>query len=103
LDVCRDLEALEAIDRSLLRGRTVAIHAADATEAEAFKGTMASWGCLLMVLVLFLFVVLSVAQGLGSRWVVGRWWAGGLVLLIGLFLAAQALCVLVREAKPSEK
>ena len=50
IDVCHDLEAAEAIDRSLSRGRTVNVTTDEPTEEEAFKGVMAAGGCLTLAI-----------------------------------------------------
>jgi hypothetical protein len=100
LDHCRDLEAIEAVDRSLLKGRSVAIHADEATEEEAFKGTMASAGCLVLMLVLLMLVGVLFVEGLQlpiRKLALWRFWPVGLVVCILMFLLLQTLGVLVRK------
>lgn len=62
IDVCHDLEAAEAIDRSLVRGRTVNVTTDEPTEEEAFKGVMAAGGCLTLVAALGLFLLAGMVE-----------------------------------------
>ena len=108
LDLCRDLEAIEAIDRSLLKGRSVAVHAEETSEEESFKGTMASAGCLVLLLVLLAFGGVLLVEGLQlpiRKFAIWRLWPVGLVVCILGFLLLQSLGVLVCKpaAEPSEK
>jgi hypothetical protein len=64
IDVCHDLEAAEAIDRSLIRGRTVNVTTDEPSEEEAFKGIMAAGGCLTLVISLGLFLLAGVVEAL---------------------------------------
>jgi hypothetical protein len=100
LDSCRDLEVVEAIDRSLLRGRTVAVHAEETTEAESFKGAMASGGCIILMLVLLAFLGVLAVEGLKlpiRSLPIWKAWPAVLVLLVLLFLGLQSLQVLVKR------
>jgi hypothetical protein len=49
LDACRAVEAMEAIDRSLVRGRAIDLHNEEHSEQSSFKGIMASAGCLMLL------------------------------------------------------
>jgi predicted dehydrogenase len=64
IDVCHDLEAAEAIDRSLIRGRTVNVTTDEPSEEEAFKGIMAAGGCLTLVVSLGLFLLAGAVEAL---------------------------------------
>lgn len=64
IDVCHDLEAAEAIDRSLVRGRTVNVTTEEASEEESFKGVMAAGGCLTLVCALGLFLLAGLVEAL---------------------------------------
>src|SRR5207244_3847596 len=58
LAACRDQEAAEAVDRSLMRGRTIELFNEEHTEEASFKGVMAMGGCLvLLVAICVLFFV----------------------------------------------
>lgn len=94
-DTCRDLESLEAIDRSLARGRTVALHAEETDEAEAFKSVMASGGCLILSLIPVLLVAGIALDQLGLTFI-RRWWVPGLIALIVVFLLLQSLRLFTR-------
>ena len=105
LDLCRDLEAIEAIDRSLLKGRSVAIHAEETTEEESFKGAMASAGCLVLMLVLMAFGGVLLVEGLQlplRKFVIWRYWPVGLVVGILIFLGLQTLRGLVRKPRAED-
>ncbi len=103
LDSCRDLEVIEALDRSLLKGRTVAVHADETSEEDAFKGVMASGGCIVLMLVLLAFFVVVLVEGLrlplreSPLW---KAWPVVLVVLIGGFLALQSLRGLTKRQTP---
>jgi hypothetical protein len=75
LDSCRNVEAMEAIDRSIERSRTIQLYNEELSEAASFKGTMAVWGCLLLMLTLFVFIAVGVLplllgfkKGSGNPW-----------------------------------
>ncbi len=50
LDSCQEIEIAEAVPRSLRRGRTIDLYPQQPSEEQTFKGLMASWGCLLLML-----------------------------------------------------
>lgn len=105
LNACRDQEAAEAIDRSLLRGRTIELFGEDHTEEESFKGVMAMGGCLLLVMALGVLFVATIVEGLRlplRDWVVWKFWPVYLLLPIGVFLLLQLLQLAIkREQVPS--
>jgi hypothetical protein len=94
LAVCRDQEAVEAVDESLLRGRAVELLNEPHTEEASFKGVMALSGCALLLGMLLMVVVVAVVEGLRlpiRRW---SWWPQWPGLLLGaaiLFLFLQLL------------
>jgi myo-inositol 2-dehydrogenase/D-chiro-inositol 1-dehydrogenase len=73
-DVIQSLELTEALEKSLRRGRVVRLNLEGRSESAAFKGTMASIGCALLVAALLLFVasavVLKFAEASGLTWLV---------------------------------
>ena len=73
-DVIQSLELTEALEKSLRRGRVVRLNLEGRSESSAFKGTMASIGCALLVATVFLLassaVVLKFAKDSGLTWLV---------------------------------
>ena len=49
LQACRAVEAMEAIDRSLSRGRAIELYNEEPSEESSFKGIMAASGCLMLL------------------------------------------------------
>jgi myo-inositol 2-dehydrogenase/D-chiro-inositol 1-dehydrogenase len=101
VDACRAVELAETIDRSLAKGRTIELHLEDHSEQATFKGTMTSLGCGLLVVALVIMLLAAVAARMGLP--LARHWATALVVLLGLFLALQALRLVfpAREQSPS--
>ena len=100
LDACRAQEAAEAIDRSLLRGRTIELFGEDHTEEESFKGVMAMGGCLLLVMALAVLFVATIVEGLRlplRDWAVWKFWPVYLLLPIGVFLLLQLLQLAIKR------
>jgi myo-inositol 2-dehydrogenase/D-chiro-inositol 1-dehydrogenase len=89
LDACRSVELAETIARSLKRGRTIELHYEDFSEQSTFKGMMTSLGCGLLVAALFIMLLAAVGGRLGLPF--ARHWVTLLLLLLGSFLALQAL------------
>jgi hypothetical protein len=91
---CRDQEAAEAVDRSLLKGRTIELFHEEHTEAASFKGIMAMGGCLLLVLAICVLLLVTLVEGLQlplrnlAAW---RLWPLYLLMPIGAFLLLQFL------------
>lgn len=104
--VTHSLEVREAAEKSLRRGRLVRLNLDGRGEKTAFKGTMASLGCGLLLGGLFLMIfsaaILSVADasGLGrfAHWITKLPWV--LAGLMVLFLLIQLLAfVIPRESE----
>lgn len=106
LDSCRDLELLEAVDRSVLRGRTVILNTVETSEDDAFKSLMASGGCLVLMLVLLGLFVVVMVEGFQiplretSLW---KAWPIALVGIVLLFLAGQSLRILTTSPRASDE
>lgn len=49
LHACRAVEAMEAIDRSVARGRAIELYNEEPSEESSFKGIMAASGCLMLL------------------------------------------------------
>lgn len=94
LAACRDQEAAEAVDRSLLRGRTIELFHEEHSEASSFKGIMAMGGCLLLSLALCALLLMSVIDGLQlplRNLQAFRAWPLYLLVPIAAFLLLQLL------------
>jgi hypothetical protein len=104
LAACRDQEATEAIDRSLIRGRTIELYHEEHTEAASFKGIMAMGGCLLLVLALCFLLLVTVVEGLRlpvrnlPAW---RAWPLYVLIPIGAFLLLQLLGFVAKQRQPA--
>jgi hypothetical protein len=61
---CRDIETAEAVERSVRRGRTIALHQEEHTEERTFKGIMSVGGCGLLLVALTILVVGGIWEGL---------------------------------------
>jgi cytochrome c biogenesis protein ResB len=81
LAACRSMEAVAAVEKSLQRGRTIELNQAEQTEEHAFKGVMASAGCLILMLLLVAMFVVS---------------------LLGIFLAMQFLQTVIEKPRPGD-
>jgi predicted dehydrogenase len=105
LNACRAVEAMEAIDRSLARGRAIDLYNEEHSEQSSFKGIMAAGGCLILLITLAVVSfagVLAVIVPPGkpreddparygafhSYW---TWLQVCLLVPLGLFLLAQLL------------
>jgi len=102
LAACRSLEVLAAVERSLQRGRTIELNQAEQTEEHAFKGVMASAGCLILMLLLLAMFVVSLVEGLqlplrkSPLW---RAWPLALVIPLAIFLAMQFLQTIIEKPR----
>jgi predicted dehydrogenase len=96
-DATRALELVEAVERSLNRGRSVELQQQDTGEAATFKGLMASAGCLLLLSAVAALVAALVANRLGVPW--ARWIVYGLIGVLGLFLVVQFLQLAIPRNK----
>jgi hypothetical protein len=100
VDAARAVELAETIDRSLQKGRTIELYYEDYTEAGTFKGTMASLGCGLLLLGLFLMGAVGIIEqifGVAST----RFWPYLLAGLLGGFLLLQLLLFVSPRREPA--
>ncbi len=95
VDAARSVELAETIDRSLKKGRTIELYYEDYTETGTFKGTMASVGCGLLLLGLFLVGAVAIVEQMGVPYL--RSWPYLLVGVLGVFLASQLLMLASRK------
>jgi hypothetical protein len=102
-DAARAIELTETIERSLAKGRTIALHEQDYSAAATFKGLMTSLGCALLLIALGAFVVAALAANLlkhaglaRAAEIVGRV-PYVLLVLFAIFLALQFLIRLTAQ------
>ncbi len=104
-EAARSVELAEAIDRSLVKGRTIELHNEEFTDIGTFKGTMTSVGCGLLlaglIAVFSLGIIEAVARHLGFPAVADalRFWPYWLAGLLIVFLLMQ---LVLKLAAPSE-
>ena len=87
LEIIHSLEVTEALEKSLRRGRLVRINLEGRDESTAFKGTMVSLGCALLMGGTFLLVVSAVVLKLAQ--------ASGLTRLATIFEKVPAVLAVV--------
>lgn len=93
LDATRSVEIAQTMLRSLAKGRVLDLVREEFSEEGTFKGTMAAWGCgLLIVTVVSLCAVLILLQ-LGMPLV--QMWPYFLLAVLALFLVFQVLVWIV--------
>jgi hypothetical protein len=99
----RAMEVVDAVELSLQKGRTVEVHQQKLTEQLAFRGTMAAFGCGLMLLVTLAAVVVGIVGGVESllekRLIQG--WAAAILVVLAGFLALQVVPFLSKKRQPS--
>ncbi|MBC8351799.1 MAG: hypothetical protein H8E66_07405 [Planctomycetes bacterium] len=61
--VCHDLDAMEQIERSLRRKRTIEFRRDAQNEEGAFKGIMSAGGCVVLMLALLLLMAFAIVEG----------------------------------------
>ncbi len=99
-DATRSIELTETVTRSLKKGRTIKLHAEGRGEEDAFKGTMATLGCGILIGIMFLLFGLAaafyIARVSGIKWVnnIASWlgyWPYALLAVLVAFLLIQFL------------
>ncbi len=87
----RAMEVVDAVELSLQKGRTIEVYQQQLTEQLAFRGTMAAFGCGLLLLGLVLMFVAGIAGG--ADWILQRPVIGGwpifLLAVLAFFLLLQ--------------
>jgi hypothetical protein len=94
MDACRDLEATSVIDRSLEKGRAIALYTDGVSEEQSFKGVMAVGGCLVLAATMAGLTVVVLVEALQlelRRSPFWRAWPLYLVAPVLVFLALQTL------------
>ncbi|MCE9548225.1 MAG: hypothetical protein K8T25_22360 [Planctomycetia bacterium] len=108
-DATRSLELVEAVEKSLKKKRTISLRFEGRGETAAFKGTMASVGCGLLIASMGLTVCAVIALGIASRTgaqgVVNvlKWWPAGLLAMLSIFLVLQLLRFIIPSDGPGNK
>lgn len=95
----RAMEVVDAVELSLQKGRTIEVFQQQLTERLAFRGTMAAFGCGLLLLAFFAVLVVAVlggAEGILQEKIAPSW---PIIMLAGLafFLLLQAVPFLVQR------
>ncbi|MEX2092133.1 MAG: hypothetical protein WD971_05620 [Pirellulales bacterium] len=94
------MEIVDTIELSLQKGRTIEVHQQRLTEQLAFRGTMAAFGCgLLLVMFLVLVAAGVVGDVLGVP--LKDYWPIALLAVLAVFLLMQALPWLVKRRRPA--
>ena len=103
VDAARSVELAETIDRSLRKGRTIELYFEEYTEESTFKGTMASIGCGLLLLGMFVMGAVAIAEQIGVPYT--RLWPYVLAGVLGIFLVLQLLMLVFRrgDASPQDE
>ncbi|TSA06652.1 MAG: hypothetical protein D4R77_05855 [Planctomycetaceae bacterium] len=108
-DACRAIELAETVPRSLDRNRSIELHREEFSEIGTFKGTMASLGCGLVLIVLgVLFVATllgAIAREAGwewAEWIAGIW-PQVVLSILGMFLALQILPWFIEDRRKSDR
>jgi hypothetical protein len=100
------MEVVDTIELSLQKGRTIEVHEQRLTEQLAFRGTMAAFGCGLLLFTLFAFVAAGLLGDLFGFFgiPIKQIWPAALLIVLALFLLMQALpwWVTRRRPKPVE-
>ena len=93
------MEIVDTIELSLQKGRTIEVHEQRLTERLAFRGTMAAFGCGLLLVMFFGLVVAGlVGDVMGVP--LKSFWPIALLVVLALFLLMQALPWLVKRKQP---
>lgn len=105
-DAIRSLELTEGLLRSLRRDRTIEIRADASSEVGAFKSTMASVGCFLLIGGLVLMVLAAIVAGVAHRFgfarlaeIAGGSWYWILIATMGGFLVLQLLRFVIPDER----
>lgn len=101
LEACRSLETLAAVEKSLQRSRTIELSQSEQTEEHAFKGVMASTGCLLLMLILLAIFVVALVEGLQlplRNSTIWRLWPVALIVPLAGFLGLQFLQAVIQKS-----
>ena len=97
---CQSIDLLDAVQRSLVKGRTIELHFEDYSSDATFKGRMSAIGCSVLMLGLLTCMFGFVSDMFGGIYMnvvgkklppVSRWWPGLLLAGLLVFLLIQVL------------
>jgi predicted dehydrogenase len=95
----RDMEVVDAVELSLQKGRTIEVFQQQLTEKLAFRGTMAAFGCGLLLIAFFAVVIIAIlgaAEGIDVRKTASGW-SFLLLAALAFFLLLQAVPMLAQK------
>jgi hypothetical protein len=95
----RDMEVVDAVELSLQKGRTIEVFQQQLTEKLAFRGTMAAFGCGLLLVAFFAVVIIAIlgaAEGIDVRKTASGW-SFLLLAALAFFLLLQAVPMLAQK------
>jgi predicted dehydrogenase len=97
----RAMEVVDAVELSLQKGRTIEVFQQQLTERLAFRGTMAAFGCGLLLLAFFAVIVIAILGGAEGmvREKIAPAWPLLLLVVLAFFLLLQAVPLLVQKHK----
>ncbi|MGC3966456.1 MAG: hypothetical protein QM775_03530 [Pirellulales bacterium] len=96
-----DLELVEALERSLRKGRTVELFHEEASEEGTFHGVMAAGGCLLLMVAIGLSIAVTIIGRF--KFAVADIWPKALLAVLGLFLLMQLLKFVFPPRGPADR
>ncbi len=107
-DAARTIEIMDAVERSLARGRKIDVRVEESDDLGNFKGIMASVGCGFLLFSLLLLIICAVAGKVlrAAGWpdaanLVEAAWPWFFIIISGLFLGVQIVIKLA--VKPEKK
>src|SRR5262249_40354800 len=97
----RSMEVVDAVELSLQKGRTIEVFQQQLTERLAFRGTMAAFGCGLLLLAFFAVVIVAVLGGAEGmlQGKIAPAWPLLLLAVLAFFLLLQAIPFLAQKSK----
>ncbi len=100
----RAMEVVDAVELSLQKGRTIEVFQQQLTERLAFRGTMAAFGCGLLLLAFLAIVVIAILGGAEGmvREKMAPAWPLLLLAVLAFFLLLQAIPLLAQKRHDQE-
>jgi len=97
----RSMEVVDAVELSLQKGRTIEVFQQQLTEQLAFRGTMAAFGCGMLLLVFFAAFVVALLGGAEGvlKGKIAPGWPLLLLAALAFFLLLQAVPFLAKSRK----
>ena len=98
------MEVVDAVELSLQKGRTIEVFQQQLTERLAFRGTMAAFGCGLLLLAFLAIVVIAILGGAEGmvREKIAPAWPLLLLAVLAFFLLLQAIPLLAQKRHDQE-